>query len=92
VYDMSGPYSDPALDLDLAKGLSALRQPWIDERSDTEVLAQSSSYFSQTRDMDLRYEQWRMKTERKPRRALPGNNVTQLHYARQGIITPEMEY
>ncbi|MDP2506696.1 phosphomethylpyrimidine synthase ThiC [Oceanobacter sp. 3_MG-2023] len=92
VYDMSGSYSDPALDLDLAKGLSALRQPWIDERSDTEVLAQSSSYFSQTRDMDLRYEQWRMKTERKPRRALPGNNVTQLHYARQGIITPEMEY
>ncbi len=92
VYDMSGPYSDPAFTLDLTRGLPALRQGWIEERADSRALHQPSSHFSQTREVDLRYEPWRMKVERKPRCALPGKNITQLHYARMGIITPEMEY
>ncbi len=92
VYDTSGPYSDPDFTPDLTKGLPALRQHWIEARDDTDVLEQPSSAFSQARENDLRFEDWRMKVERHPRKAKAGKNVTQLHYARQGIITPEMEY
>ena len=92
VYDTSGLYADPGFQPDLTKGLPALRDGWIAGRADTELLTESGSAFSRARDADLRFEEWRMKHRRAPRRAQPGKNVSQLHYARQGIITPEMEY
>ncbi|MCY0964646.1 phosphomethylpyrimidine synthase ThiC [Parathalassolituus penaei] len=92
VYDMSGLYSDPSYQPDLTVGLPALRDGWIAGRADTEVLAESGSAYSRAREADLRFEEWRMKHRRAPRRARAGQNVTQLHYARKGIITPEMEY
>ncbi len=92
VYDMSGPYTDPSYHVDLNQGLPPLRESWITGREDTQILTQSESHFTIGREQDLRYEDWRMKRQRPSRKALPGKNVTQLHYARQGIITPEMEY
>lgn len=92
VYDTTGPYTDPAATIDLCKGLPAVRQAWIEERSDTEVLKQASSVYRQKRLNDPTLESLRFQHLRKSRRAKPGNNVTQMHYARKGIITPEMEY
>ncbi|WP_221798023.1 phosphomethylpyrimidine synthase ThiC [Oceanobacter mangrovi] len=92
VYDTSGLYADPDYQVDLTRGLPELRRHWIDERRDTELLTQPTSAFSQAREQDLRYASYRMQTGHQPRRAKAGQNVTQLHYARQGIITPEMEY
>ncbi|WP_328296351.1 phosphomethylpyrimidine synthase ThiC [Thalassolituus alkanivorans] len=92
VYDTSGPYTDPAVSIDVRKGLQPLRQNWINERADTEELAGFSSEYARIRDMNLTLEKLRFELKRRPRRALAGKNVTQLHYARQGIITPEMEY
>jgi len=92
VYDTSGPYTDPEAAIDVRKGLAPLRENWILERDDTEQLEQLSSEYGRTRAADLRLDRLRFELSRKPRRAKPGRNVTQLHYARQGIITPEMEF
>jgi len=92
VYDTSGPYTDPTAHIDLLKGLEALRATWILERNDTEVLAGPSSDFGQARASDPKLASLRFEHIRKPRRAKAGMNVSQMHYARQGVITPEMEY
>ncbi len=92
VYDTSGPYGDPQENIDVHKGLSPLRQKWIEERSDTFELEGVSSSFAKERENDIFTEDFRFIRSRKPLKAKAGKNVTQLHYARQGIITPEMEY
>ena len=92
VYDTSGVYTDPNVQIDLRNGLSDVRANWIDERSDTEVLDTLSSTFSNQRLDDAQLDTLRFEHLRSPRRAQAGKNVTQMHYARQGIITPEMEY
>ncbi|MFA9216506.1 MAG: phosphomethylpyrimidine synthase ThiC [Sphingomonadaceae bacterium] len=93
VYDTSGPYTDPEAVIDIRSGLAATpRLPWILERDDTEQLDGPSSTFGQQRLADPALAALRFKLQRQPRRAKPGRNVTQLHYARQGIITPEMEF
>jgi len=92
VYDTSGPYTDPEATIDLRRGLPDLRTPWILERGDTEQLDASQSRFRQERLDDPELAKLRFSLTRKPRRAKPGANVSQMHYARQGIITPEMEY
>jgi phosphomethylpyrimidine synthase len=92
VYDTSGPYTDPAVKIDIRKGLPPLRQKWIEERGDTEELAAPSSAYGRARLDDPRLAELRFQLTRKPRRAKPGMAVTQMHYARRGIITPEMEF
>ncbi len=92
VYDTSGPYTDPTVQIDLRKGLAPLRAEWIAEREDTEQLDALTSEYGRVRAADLRLDHLRFELTRKPLRAKEGKNVTQLHYARQGIVTPEMEY
>ncbi|MEY5098812.1 MAG: hypothetical protein RJA36_1531 [Pseudomonadota bacterium] len=93
VYDCSGPYTDPDAQIDIRSGLPALRQRWIEERGDTEVLPDLSSEFGRQRAADARLDELRFPgLQRQPRRARAGANVTQMHYARQGIVTPEMEF
>ena len=92
VYDTSGPYTDPQVRIDIRKGLAALRAPWIEERADTEVLTGPSSAYGRERLADSRLAELRFDLAREPRRAKTGANVTQMHYARKGLITPEMEY
>ncbi|AFU99405.1 phosphomethylpyrimidine synthase ThiC [Simiduia agarivorans SA1 = DSM 21679] len=92
VYDTSGPYTDPAVAIDVRKGLPDVRGQWIEARADTERLAGNSSAFTNVRLQDDELAALRFDHQRQPRRALPGKNVSQMHYARQGIITPEMEY
>jgi len=92
VYDTSGPFTDPGVAIDLMKGMPALRETWIAERNDTEELQGPSSDFGRERMADGELAKLRFEHIRKPRRARAGKNVTQMHYARQGIITPEMEY
>ncbi|MDE2259579.1 MAG: phosphomethylpyrimidine synthase ThiC, partial [Betaproteobacteria bacterium] len=92
VYDTSGPYTDPTVRIDIRAGLSPLREPWIAERQDTESLNGPSSSYGMERLTDTALAAMRFQLHRQPRRALPGKNVTQMHYARQGIITPEMEF
>jgi phosphomethylpyrimidine synthase len=92
VYDCSGPYSDPAARIDIRSGLAPLRSRWIEERGDTEVLAGPSSQYGVERLNDPELAELRFNLKRAPRRAQRGKNVTQLHYARRGIVTPEMEF
>lgn len=92
VYDTSGVYTDPTVQIDLNQGLPKLRKRWIDERDDTEILDALTSDFGKARLNDIRTADIRFAHIAKPRRAKLGKNVTQMHYARQGIITPEMEY
>ena len=92
VYDTSGAYADPDVEIDLRQGLPAIREPWIEERGDTELLTGATSTFGQARQADAQTAHLRFEHIRQPRRAKAGANVTQLHYARQGIVTPEMEY
>jgi len=92
VYDTSGPYTDPDTAIDIRKGLGSVRDRWINERGDTETLCEESSDYTRLRAEDSSLEHLRFDLKRHPRRALRGKNVSQLHYARQGIITPEMEY
>ncbi|UDN35762.1 phosphomethylpyrimidine synthase ThiC [Proteus sp. NMG38-2] len=92
VYDTSGPYGDPASQLDVNLGLKKIRQPWIDERNDTEALSLLSSDFTQQRLSDAGLEHLRFPLKPNPKKALQGKSVTQLYYARKGIITPEMEF
>lgn len=92
VYDTSGVYTDPDVQIDLNQGLPSVRQTWIEERDDTDVLSSLSSDFGQARLKDIRTADIRFAHIQNPRRAKAGKNVTQMHYAKQGIITPEMEY
>ncbi|HZH43843.1 MAG TPA: phosphomethylpyrimidine synthase ThiC [Lysobacter sp.] len=92
VYDTSGPYTDPAADIDLTRGLPPLRAQWIAERGDTEMLTGLSSEFGRRREQDPKLAAVRFPNRPRPRRALAGANVTQMHYARRGIVTPEMEF
>jgi phosphomethylpyrimidine synthase len=93
VYDCSGPYSDPQATIDIRNGLPALRARWIAERSDSEPLPALSSDFGRSRAADVTLDEMRFPgLQRRPLRARPGANVSQMHYARRGIITPEMEY
>jgi len=92
VYDCSGPYTDPNVDIDLLKGLADVRSAWINERDDTELLSGPSSEYGRERQSDPALANLRFEHIRAPRRAKAGKNVSQMHYARQGIITPEMEY
>jgi phosphomethylpyrimidine synthase len=92
VYDTSGPYTDPDVTIDLLAGLSSVRGDWIEERGDSEQLDGPSSEFGSQRQHDPELAQLRFEHIRQPRRARAGHNVTQMHYARQGIITPEMEF
>lgn len=93
VYDCSGPYSDPTARIDIRKGLPALRAQWIAERNDSEPLAALSSEFGRIRATDMALDELRFPgLQRRPLRARAGANVSQMHYARRGIVTPEMEY
>jgi phosphomethylpyrimidine synthase len=92
VYDTSGPYTDPQARIDIRQGLPALRQAWIAERGDSEELSGPTSAFGRARLADPKLAEMRFGLERRPRRARPGMNVSQMHYARRGIITPEMEF
>jgi len=92
VYDTSGPYTDPAAKIDIRQGLKPIRSAWIEERADVETLSEFTSEFTNRRLKDPRLDQMRFNHFRAPLKAKMGKNVTQLHYARQGIITPEMEF
>ena len=92
VYDCAGPYSDPEADINVRRGLPKLRQAWIVERADTQQLEGVSSHFTQQRLQEDGLDHLRFESLLSPRKAIAGRCVTQMHYARQGIITPEMEY
>ncbi|CAM3674056.1 phosphomethylpyrimidine synthase ThiC [Ectopseudomonas alcaliphila] len=92
VYDTSGPYTDPNVTIDVRKGLADVRSAWIEDRGDTEKLPGLSSEFGQRRLADEELTKMRFAHVRNPRRAKAGHNVSQMHYAKKGIITPEMEY
>ena len=92
LYDTSGPYTDPEAGIDLARGLPAPRRAWIEDRRDTKRLDGLSSEYGRQRQNDLLTSHLRFPSTSKPVRALRGKNVTQMHYARKGIITPEMEF
>lgn len=92
VYDTSGPYTDPNVAIDIKKGLPRLREQWILDRGDVERLDDVSSDYGMERKNDPKLDELRFEHIAKPLRAKPGKNVSQLHYAKKGIITPEMEY
>ncbi|GAB2768245.1 phosphomethylpyrimidine synthase ThiC [Rhabdobacter roseus] len=92
LYDTSGPYTDPAADIDVRKGLPRLREAWVRERGDVEELPGINSDYGRARLANASLDELRFEHLQKPLRAKAGRNVTQLHYARRGIITPEMEY
>jgi phosphomethylpyrimidine synthase len=92
VYDTSGPYTDPAAAIDVRRGLAPLRRPWILERGEVVELPSVSSEYGRRRAADPRLDGLRFANPRRPLRARPGANVTQMHYARRGIVTPEMEF
>lgn len=92
VYDTSGPYTDPGVDIDIRKGLPLHRQKWVEERQDTEILAQPTSMYGRERLADPALAELRFNHLYPARKARSGCNVTQMHYARKGVITPEMEF
>ncbi len=92
VYDTSGPYGDPDAAIDVHTGLARIRANWIEQRGDTESIGQRSSLYTQQRLADEELDHLRFEHVPQPKRALSGHCVTQLHYARAGIITPEMEF
>lgn len=92
VYDTSGPFTDANYEVNVRKGLPRIREQWISERGDTELLAGLSSEYGQQRASDEKLKNIQFEGKAQPRKAKVGKNVTQMHYARQGIITPEMEY
>ena len=92
VYDTSGPYTDPNIEIDIRKGLPRIREQWILDRNDVEELSQISSEYGKKRLEDEKLDHLRFEYLHKPMRAKKGANVSQLYYAKQGIITPEMEY
>ncbi len=92
LYDTSGPYTDPAVTIDVAKGLKPLRQDWILGRGDVEELPGATSLYRKLRERDKDLDAIRFHADRKPLRAKTGRNVSQMHYAKQGLVTPEMEF
>ncbi|AXD59402.1 MULTISPECIES: phosphomethylpyrimidine synthase ThiC [Salmonella] len=92
VYDTSGPYGDPDVAINVQQGLAKLRQPWIDARNDSEELDDRSSAYTRERLADDGLDDLRFTGLLTPKRAKAGKRVTQLHYARHGIVTPEMEF
>jgi len=92
VYDTSGPYSDPNIEINLEKGLPRLRETWLKNRGDVEQLSEISSEYGQQRAADPSLDSLRFQHICAPYRAKEGKEITQMYYARQGIITPEMEY
>lgn len=92
VYDPSGPYTDPQVTIDVRKGLAPLRKDWIMERQDVDQLPEVTSLYGRKRATDPSLQSIRFNLRRPPLRAKSGRNVTQLHYARKGIVTPEMEF
>lgn len=92
VYDTSGPYTDPNYKVDINKGLPRMREEWLKERNDTEILDDITSEYGKARRNLEEIKEIRFPIEYKPRRAKEGKRVTQMHYARKGIVTPEMEY
>ena len=92
VYDTSGPFTDPDIQIDIRQGLAPARAEWIHHRKDLEELPDISSDYGRKRAVDPKLKDLRFTETRRPLRALPGQNVSQLHYARKGIVTPEMEY
>jgi phosphomethylpyrimidine synthase len=92
VYDTSGPYTDPNVAIDVRSGLAPLRRPWVLNRQDVEELPAVTSSYGRMRAADPKLAELRFQHIRKPLKATPGRNVTQLHYARKGIVTPEMEF
>ena len=92
VYDTSGPYTDPAVSIDIRSGLAPLRQSWIEARGDTVALNGPTSRYGRERLEDPKLASLRFNLARQPQCAKPGMNVSQMHYARKGLITPEMEY
>ena len=92
VYDTSGPFTDPEVTIDLMKGMPDVRSAWIEERGDTEWLDGPTSDYGQQRQNAPELAHLRFEHIRTPRRAKAGQNVSQMHYAKQGIVTPEMEY
>jgi phosphomethylpyrimidine synthase len=91
-YDTSGPYTDPKSKIDIKNGLVPLRNKWIEDRKDTEQLKGPSSAFGKKRKIDSSLEDMRFNLKRNPKKAIAGKNVSQMHYAKKGIITPEMEF
>lgn len=92
VYDTSGPYTDPDAKIDIRSGLEPIRSNWIAERDDTDELDGPTSAYGRARLNDPSLDELRFNLKRKPRRAKKGKHITQMYYARQGIITPEMEF
>ena len=92
VYDTSGPYGDPDVTINVQQGLAKLRQPWITARNDSEELDDRSSAYTKERLADDGLDELRFSGLLTPKRAKAGKRVTQLHYARQGMVTPEMEF
>ena len=92
VYDTSGPYTDPEAEVDVRRGLPPLRRPWVVGRGDVEELSSITSEYGRRRAADARLAALRFGPLRRPLRARPGANVTQMHYARRGEVTPEMEF
>jgi phosphomethylpyrimidine synthase len=92
IYDTSGPYTDPDVRIDLRAGLPQMRTAWIEERGDTQPLAGPTSEFGRQRQVDPALAHLRFEHLRTPRRAKAGANVSQMHYARKGVVTAEMEY
>ncbi|MCA3059506.1 MAG: phosphomethylpyrimidine synthase ThiC, partial [Rhodocyclaceae bacterium] len=92
VYDTSGPYTDPNVKIDIRSGLAPLREKWIEERNDTIQLDGPSSKYGIDRLNEKKLDELRFNLKRKPRVAKASMNVSQMHYAKRGIVTPEMEY
>ena len=92
IYDTSGPFSDPSIEVDLKKGLPRIREQWILDRNDTEQLEEVTSDYGKQRLADHSLDSLRFEHIQLPRRAVKGKAITQMAYAKAGIITPEMEY
>ena len=92
IYDTSGPYTDPSVTIDARAGLAPLRRQWVLDRADVEELSDVSSQYGRMRKADSKLDELRFQHIRNPLRAKAGQNVTQIHYARKGIVTPEMEF
>lgn len=92
VYDTSGPFTDPSIEIDVKRGVPAIRQPWIDKRDDVQELVEITSDFGKERLYNSDLDHLRFQHLKKPLIAKKGANVSQMHYAKKGIITPEMEY
>lgn len=92
VYDTSGPYTDPAVTIDINKGLPRMRESWVESRGDTDILPDITSMYGRERRDNPALDEIRFPVTHRPRRAKEGRRVTQMHYARKGVVTPEMEY